>query len=285
MKITFLGTSGSVPTKESGLPAIAIHANELMLFDCGEGTQRQMMQFGVPFGSVNVIFITHLHLDHYLGIFGYMETLKLMGREKELHIFAPKRFSYPNKPRFVHVYTIKEGKIYENKEYEVYAFKSEHGVEAYGFRICRKKRRKFNKSKCNKLGIKGIMFKTLVENGKIKIGHNIIYIDDVSKEVYGPCVVYTGDTVYSKRVVNESKGADVLIHDATFSNDERSRALETFHSTASDAAMAAQEAGVKQLILFHISPRYRDRKILLREAKKKFNKTSIAHDGDVLSVL
>jgi len=279
MKAVFLGTSGSVPTKDSGLPSVAVHAHEWMLFDCGEGTQRQMMKYGVPYGSINAIFISHLHLDHYLGLYGYMETLRMSNRYHPVKIFVPSGFARLNLPQFVELNELKEGKIYENNEFEVFAFRVEHPGEAYGFRVCRKKRRKFDVKKSEALGIRGIIYSELLEKGVVEINDRKIKLDDVSHEVYGPCLVYSGDTRPCESTINNSKGVKLLIHESMFLNELQELAIERMHSTALEAGEVAKSAGVEKLILTHISPRYKDRAILEEEAGKVFGNVLAAYDG------
>lgn len=284
MKAVFLGTSGSVPTKDAGLPAVAVHAHEWMLFDCGEGTQRQMMKYKVPYGSVNAVFISHLHLDHYLGLYGYMETLRMSNRYYPIKIFVPPGFRRLNLPDFVEIVRLYEGKIYENKEFEVFAFKVEHSTEAYGFKVCRKKRRRFDTVKSNKLGLRGVMFKEILEKGKIEVNGSIVKLDDVSKEVVGPCLVYTGDTRPCESTINNSKEVDVLIHESMFLDELKELAVERMHSTALEAGEVAKSAKVKKLILTHISPRYKDRKVIEEEARKVFGNVFVSYDGMVVEV-
>jgi len=279
MKAVFLGTSGSIPTKKAGLPSVAVHAHEWMLFDCGEGTQRQMMQFGVPYGSINAIFISHLHLDHYLGLYGYMETLRMSGRVERLNLYVPEGFDRRNLPEFVDIHYIREGRLYENKEFEVYAFRVDHGILAYGFKVCRKRRRKFDVKKSELAGLKGTMFGKILEEGHISVNGRDVNLDDVSSDVYGPCLVYSGDTRPSENLIRNSSGVDVLIHEAMLLSDKEELAVERKHSTALEAGAVGRAARVGRLILTHISPRYEDRRVLEEEAKREFENTVCAYDG------
>ena len=287
IKITFLGTSGAVPSVGRGMPAIAVHAKELFLFDCGEGTQRQMMKYKVGYGSIKAIFISHLHLDHFLGVYGLLETLKLNSPSpRPIKIFAPRRFGelLINRHPFVDVVPIKEGTLYENDEYEISAFEVEHGCEGYGFEIKEKDRRKFDEKKAHGLGMKGRMFRDIQEKGSIKINGKTIKLDDVSHMQSGKKVIISGDTLPCKAIEHAAKGAELLIHEATFSEENSKEAEERFHSSAGTVAKIAKKAGVKQLILTHISPRFSDASVLSKEAKSFFTTAKIAEDGLVVDV-
>ncbi len=275
--ITFIGTSAGVPSKDRGMPSIAIHANELFLFDCGEGTQRQMMKFGVPYGSVNTIFITHPHLDHYLGVFGLLETIKLTLPHKSIKIFSPEGLDLSKKN--VELRTVKKGKLYENKEFEIHAFPVKHVANSFGFIIQEKDRIKFDEKKAKALGVIGPMFRKIQEKGSLKIGKKTIKLKEITWIKNGRKIVYTGDTEYCKEVIEAAKDADLLIHDCSFSSQFDKEAEHRNHSTSEDAARVAKKAKVKQLILTHISSRYQDASQLLGEATKVFKNTMIAEDG------
>lgn len=277
VEVIFIGTSAGVPSKDRGMPSIAIHANELLLFDCGEGTQRQMMKFKVPYGSVNAIFITHPHLDHYLGVFGLMETIKLTLPHKTVKIFSPEGLDLSKKN--VELRTVKKGKLYENKEFEIHAFPVKHVANSFGFIIQEKDRVKFDEKKAKSLGIVGRMFKEIQEKGSLKIGKKLIKLKDITWIKKGRKIVYTGDTEYCKEVLEAAKDADLLIHDCSFSSQFDEDAEKRNHSTSEDAARVAKKAKVKQLILTHISARYKDASQLLQEATKVFKNTIIAEDG------
>lgn len=280
IKITFLGTSGSIPSKERGMPAISIHAKELFLFDCGEGTQRQMMTYKVPYGSIKAIFLTHPHLDHFLGIYGLMKTYELNLPHRKMPVFAPEGITINNKNVILN--RINEGILYENKEFEIHAFKVKHTDNSYGFILKEKDKLKFYKKKAHSLGLKGKMFSEIQEKGFVKVGRKRIKLKEVTWVKKGKKVVYTGDTQPCKGVIKAAKGADLLIHEATLLSDKKQEAEEWKHSSPKDAATIAKKAGVKKLILVHISPRYKDSNELLKEARKIFKNTIIAKDGFIL---
>lgn len=282
MRITFLGTAASVPTVDRSLPSIAVKGKELYLWDCGEGAQRQMMKYKVGFGSVRGIFISHLHLDHFLGLYGLVETLRLSAVfTRRLPVFAPKCFSdlLINKWDFLDVREIKPGELLKDAEASISAFRVRHSHESFGFVYKEHDRLKFHEAKAHGLGLRGAMFREIQEKGSVKVGRKKINLEDVSWTRPGLKAVYAGDCSPTKNTVEAAKGADLLIHDATFAKECEKEAEERDHSTAAQAAEVAKSAAAKRLILTHISGRYRDTADLLREAREIFPHTEIAEDG------
>ena len=280
MEITFLGTSAGVPSKERGMPSIAVRAKELFLFDCGEGTQRQMMKFKVPYGSIQAIFLSHLHLDHVLGIYGLIETYRLLLPHRKLIIFAPKGFE--SKSSNVEIQSIKPGKLYENNEYEIHAFEVKHKGECYGFKLIEKDKIKCYEKKAHSLGLKGAMFKEIQKKGSITINNKKVKLKDITWVKKGKSIVYTGDTAPCNEIIKASKHADLLIHESSFLSDYQENAKEAKHTTVEDAAKSAKRSKVTKLILTHISQRYKDSNLLEKEAKKIFKNTTIAKDGECI---
>lgn len=281
LEITFLGTSGSTPTIERSMPAIAIkHEGNVYLFDCGEGTQRQIMKYRVGYGSLKAIFISHLHLDHFLGVYGIIETLHLTSPcPKEIHLFAPAGIPLINNRAFLKLHEISSGELLNHDELSIRAFPVRHGRNAFGFVVTEKDKIKFNADKAHGLGMKGKMFNEIQKKGFITVNGKRIKLEDVSYVKPGLKVVYSGDCAPSKRLIEHAKNADLLIHDGMFGSEHKAEAFERSHSTVEDAAQIAKDAGVKQLVLTHISPRYPDTSALLESAKKIFNSVLIAHDG------
>ncbi len=284
LEITFLGTSGSTPTAELGMPAIAIkHKGNIFLFDCGEGTQRQMMRYKVGYGSLKAIFISHLHLDHFLGVYGLIETLYLTSVvQKNFLLFVPKGFTLLNTRNFVKLNEITSGELFAENELSIRAFPVRHGKNSYGFIIQEKDKIKFYEEKAHGLGMHGRMFKEIQQEGKVIANGRKILLEEVSYIKPGLKVVYSGDCAPSKRLTKHAKNADLLIHEGMFDDDRKQEAIERLHSTVGDAAQIARDAGVKQLVLTHISPRYSnkdEKKKLLSSARAIFNNTVIAYDG------
>jgi ribonuclease Z len=285
LRVTFLGTSASAPTTERGMPAIALkYESELMLWDCGEGTQRQLMRYKVGYGSVNSIFITHPHLDHYLGMFGLLETLKLSSpAPKPVRLFLPRGLDAEGYP-FAKVEKIREGELLRGRGFTVSAFAVKHCRGSHGFIFQEDEKVKFHEEKAHSLGLQGTLFKEIQKKGKVRTEKGEILLEDVTWRMAGRKVVYAGDCSPSDATIEAAQSADILIHEATFDSSKKDEAAERFHSTAEDAAKVAKAAGAKRLILTHISPRYSDTTQLLAEAQAIFGETTVAEDGLAIDI-
>ncbi|HTX61070.1 MAG TPA: ribonuclease Z [Methanobacterium sp.] len=291
MELTFLGTSSALPTKNRSHPSIALKWNgEIILLDCGEGTQRQMTRAGLSPMKVKHIFISHLHGDHFLGLPGLIQSMAFRGRTEPLHIFGPwrtaqlidyiKNLGYYSLKFTIFTHEVNSGLILNKKDYQVYCTIAEHSVPNLAYRIEEKRLPKFLKEKAMKLGLKpGPDFGKLQAGQPVKIGDKIINPEQVlGDERRGRRIVYSGDTRPFKGMVNFAEEVEVLIHESTFDEAYRSRAIETGHSTASDAARIAKEARAKNLILTHISTRYKDTETLQKEASEIFENSILAED-------
>lgn len=291
MEITLLGTSSALPTKTRSHPAIAIKAfGEIILLDCGEGTQRQMSLAGLSPMKINHIFITHLHGDHFLGLPGLIQSMAFRGRTEPLHIYGPRPMGqlmeniidlgYYTLNFIINTYEVESGLILDEKDFRVYSSPAEHNVPNHAYKIEEKRSPKFLKDKAIELGIKpGPDFGKLQSGNPVKVGDKIINPKQVlGKERKGRQIVYSGDTKPCQGMVEFSRGADVLIHESTFKESHKERAAETCHSTAADAARIAKDAKVKNLILTHISTRYQDTEGLENEALNIFKNLTIARD-------
>jgi ribonuclease Z len=293
LKVIFLGTGGSIPTPQRALSAVAIRRKaELLLFDCGEGTQRQMIQAGVGFHRTTKVFVTHMHGDHVLGLPGLLQTMSLLDRTKKLQIYGPQgieafvkainqtvRFSltFP-----VQVSEVESGLVCEEKEYQVYAAPSDHLDHSLAYALVEKPRPgRFNIKKAKELGVPtGPLWSKLQDGSSVKLPSGRIVKPEM---VLGPPrpgrkIVYSGDTRQSENVVKLAENADLLIHEATFDDELTERAVKDGHSTPSMAAETAKKARVKQLVLTHISARYKDANLLLEQARKTFFNTELAED-------
>ena len=292
MEIVFLGTSGCVPTEKRNLSAILIdYLGQYFLFDCGEGTQRQMRFANINFMKIDHIFITHLHADHFLGLGGMIQSMDFLERTKELNIYGPRgmkdtmnhllsagTFILDNFE--VRINEVMEGIVLERDRYIITCIPTEHTSSSIAYCFQEKPHRKFLKEKALELGVpEGKLFSKLQNDESVEINGKIIKPDQVlSEPIQGRKVVYTGDTRPSENIVKLSRGADVLIHDATFSEEDAENTKDAAHSTTQQAADIAKKAAVKKLYLTHISQRYTDPKILEKEARKSFKKSYIAED-------
>ncbi|ADP77543.1 RNAse Z [Methanothermus fervidus DSM 2088] len=292
MEVVFLGTSSAVPSKYRNHASIAIKGfGEIFLFDCGEGTQRQMAIAKVSPMKVKRIFISHLHGDHILGIPGLIQSMGFRNRKKPLTIYGPPGIKEVKEAMMklgefsidfdINVKEIKnEGIVFENEKYKIECIKTKHTTENYSYSIEEKKRPRFLREKAIKLGVKpGPAFSKLHRGIPVKVGDRIVKPEEVlGKPRKGIKVVYSGDTVPHEKMIEFAKDADLLIHDSTFEAGKENKALETGHSTAKDAAKIAKEANVKYLVLTHLSTRYREAKKIENDAKKIFKKSIVAED-------
>jgi len=292
LHITFLGTGGTLPTTNRNPSAILINREgEKMLFDCGEGTQKQMMYARTGM-KVDSIFITHFHADHFLGIPGLIQTMSFNGRTEPLEIYGPvwtKQFvnlliqlGYYKLGFIINANELRDGDIIDRGEYFIKAVATDHGIPSIGYVLEEKSRiGRFNREKAIELGLPvGPLFSRLQSGETVTINGKTILPSQVLGETRpGRKIVYSGDTRPCASIEKESKGADLLIHDSTHGDELKSWALETKHSTSMEAAEIAKKAGVKQLILTHISTRYSESaELLLIEAKSIFENTRIAEE-------
>jgi ribonuclease Z len=285
LRVTFLGTSGSTPTVERGMPGLAIkYESELMLWDCGEGTQRQLMRYHVGYGSIDSIFITHPHLDHYLGLFGLLETLKLSSPSpRPIRLFLPRGLDAEGYP-FAKTEKLKPGELCRGRGFCVRAFAVKHCRGSHGFVFEEEERVKFHEDKAHALGLKGTQFREIQQKGRVKTEKGEIRLEDITWKKAGRKIAYAGDCAPGEGTIEAAKGADLLIHEATFDSSKDAEAKERLHSTAEDAARIAKSAGASRLVLTHISPRYSDTAILLEQAQAIFPRTEIAIDGLAIDI-
>lgn len=296
LHLVFLGTSGATPTVDRGSPATLIaRGGDRILVDCGEGTQRQLMR-SVGLAHIDTILLTHLHGDHYLGLPGFLKTLSLAGREEPLQLFGPDGLyellreveRIIGRPRFPFlVEEAKPGTVYEMPDYVVKAARTEHGMP--GLAWCLEERTRvgmFHPERAIDLGITpGRDFGRLQRGEALTTADGrVVQPGDVMDEARpGRKIVVTGDTRPTEAVIQLSQGATVLVHDSTFSETERDRALETGHSTAKQAAEVALAAGARTLVLTHLSSRH-NWKELRDEARRVFPGALLPRDLDVLTV-
>jgi len=307
LSVTFLGTSAARPTVERNVSATAVvREGETLLFECGEGTQRQMMRYGVSF-ALSDIFVTHFHTDHFLGIVGLLRTMGLQGREEPMRLYGPRgakrvldhalALGVERAPFDVQIVELAPGDRVQRQDYDVVAFATQHGRYSVGYALVEHTRLgRFDPDKARALGIpEGSLW------GRIHRGETVQFevpqpdgpslrqsagpSDLVGPPRPGRRLVYTGDTRPCAPVVEASDRADLLIHEATFGAEEKDRAVETEHSTAGEAAQVALAARVRRLALNHLSARYSaDWNALLEQARAIFPQTVVAKDGMTIEV-
>jgi ribonuclease Z len=293
LSIIFLGTSGSWPTVKRNVSSVAVkRGSEILLFDCGEGTQRQFQKSNLSYMQVSKIFITHFHGDHFLGLPGLIQTMQLNDRDKPLYIYGPTgiikltqqllSLGYFRPAYEVITQEIGDGEVIEFDDYAVRALSVKHNVPTLAYSLEENMRPgKFNKPKALELGIpEGPLFSKLQhgETITLKNGKEITPKMVLGPHRQGRKIVISGDTRPYDKLIDFSKNADVLVHDATFDSELEDIANEYGHATAYQAAEIAKKAKVERLFLTHISPRYLDPLVLENDAKKVFKNSSVPKD-------
>ena len=291
MRLTFLGTAGSWPTKERSASAIALDVErELVLFDCGEGTQRQFFQSSASFMRVRRIFLTHFHGDHFLGLPGLIQSMCLNHREEPLDIYGPPdaqemvgralRMGYFQLRFPVEVHPLSAGATVELDGYRVTSAAAEHPVPALAYRLEEVgKRGRFDGARARELGLHGSDFARLEAGETVRVGDRLVR----PEEVIGPprpgrSVVYSGDSAPAASIIRLAEKATVLIHEATAAAELEKEANAWGHSSARQAAECARTAGVGALFLTHFSARYKELEPLEAEARIVFGGSTAARD-------
>ena len=293
MKIVFLGTSAAIPTEKRCLSSIAVkRGGELLIFDAGEGMQKNFLQAKLGINKKMKIFISHLHIDHCLGLIGFFQTMSLLGRTKKIDIYGESRLREFIEENFriinitlafeIEIHVIdKEGVIASEDDYQISCCKAEHSIRAFSFCITEHPRPGiFDVEKASKLSIpKGELFQKLQHGEDVSVNGKLIK----SNEVVGPKregrkVGISGDTRPSIELKNFFNSCDILIFESTYNHDYQDKAKETFHSTSTEAALLAKESNCSKLILTHFSSRYDDPNILLEEAKTIHSNVDLAED-------
>jgi ribonuclease Z len=297
LDLVFLGTAGSMPTAQRGPAALLVRrGGDRLLFDCGEGTQRQLLRSTVGLVDLREVFLTHFHADHVLGLPGMLKTFALRGREEALVVYGPRglqdllgslkrvvgRLSYE-----LRVVELDPGDSLERKDYRLTTFAVDHGVRALGWSVVEERRPgRFEVDAAEALGVPNGPERGRLQNGEVvtlEDGRTIGPDEVLGPPRPGRKLVYTGDTAPSEPVVEAARGAEVLVTEATFSEEERERARETRHQTAAQAAEIARSADVGLLALTHLSNRYFGPEIA-DEARAIFPETVVPRDFDVVEV-
>jgi ribonuclease Z len=292
VKVTFLGTGGSVPTKKRNLPSLAVRTDGgLVMFDCGEGTQKQFLIAKLGFNREMRILISHMHADHILGIPGILHSMSFMGRSRDLEIYGPPGIcefvkctteTVKFRPMFpIRTVEVHAGTIARTDSYTIKAAWADHSVPCLAYSLTENdKPGRFHPAKARELGVpKGPLWKRLQMGKPVKVGRRRI---DASRVVDPPRkglkITYGVDTRPCERVIELASGSDLLIHDGMFSSDASERAREYGHSTVVEAAKIAKRSHSRNLALTHFSAIYADLSQLLAEAKAIFPRTIVAED-------
>ena len=293
MKIVFLGTSAAIPTQKRSLSSIVLkRADELLIFDVGEGTQRNFLQAKLGVNKKMKVFITHLHIDHCLGLLGFFQTMSLLGRTKKVDVYGESRLKEFINQNFhiinielsfeIEIHTIEEeGIIVNENDYQISCCRADHSVSAFSFCICEHQRPGiFNIDKATKLGIpKGDLFHKLQNGEDVIVNGKLVKSDQVvGPKRKGRKIGISGDTRPSLKLKNFFNSCDILIFESTYAHDYQQKAIETFHSTSVEAAQLAKESNCIKLILTHFSSRYNDPRVLLNEAKDIHANVDLAED-------
>lgn len=290
-----IGSSSAVPSRKRGLPANMInYRGERILFDCGEGAQRKIMEKKMGLMKIDRIFISHWHADHFSGLLGLIQTLEMEGREKPLYIYGPPRTEeftekildtgYFSRNYDIFVEDLVEGDVIVGEGYEVRPFEVEHSVNAFGFVFEEDSEVKADKNKMEELGLGASPKIGDLKDGKtVEIDGETVEPDDVVKEVPGRKVVYSGDTAKCDNLIENAEGADLLVHEATCMHEMIED--REGHTSALQAGEVADEADVERLVLTHISRRYQgSEEELLEEAREVFEDSELAVDGKKLEI-
>ncbi|HIY58851.1 MAG TPA: ribonuclease Z [Candidatus Tetragenococcus pullicola] len=299
MELEFLGTGAGLPAKQRNASSIALklldERNAVWLFDCGEGTQMQILRTAIRPRKIEKIFITHLHGDHIFGLPGLLSSRSFQGGNEPLEIYGPKgiadfiqttlrvsrtRLTYPI--RFIEIK--EEGVLFADTQFKVICKKLNHGIDSFGFRVIEADHKgELQVEKLQSLGVKpGPVYGKLKRGETVTLenGKELISKDFLGEDRKGRIVTILGDTRYSQASIELAKDADVLVHESTYKKSEAKRAKSYFHSTTEQAALVAKNANAKLLILTHISARYlgKDALQLEEEAKETFPNVKIAKD-------
>lgn len=288
LELLFLGTGAAVPSRERSTSCIAVReGSDIILLDCGEGSQRQLMVSPFSFMKIRAILITHLHGDHVFGLPGLLQTLSISGRTEPLEIYGPEGLeaglsammsvSEGEVTYQMSVTELSGGEEFTVRNMTVRSYRTEHGMPSVGYVLSEPDRAgKLDREKALSLGLKDGSDLSRIKNGETVNG--VRPEEVLGPRIRGTSISYSGDTVPTESTVAASEGVDVLVHEATYMESESSQAKDHNHTTALQAAEIARRAGARCLILTHISNRYSDREILAEEARGVFPETYAADD-------
>lgn len=291
MEITFLGTSSAVHSYDRNHPSIVLKAfGETMMFDCGEGAQRQLIYAKISPMKISRIFITHFHGDHILGLPGLLQSMNFRGRDKKLTIYGPKGLNILKDAIFslgyckiefpIEFIEIGSEIVDETEDYIIKSQEVNHYVPCLAYSIEELKKPRFQREKAIELGVPvGPAFGKLHNGQEVEIDGKIIKPEQVlGPPRKGRKITYSGDTTPCEEMIEFAKDSTLLIHESTYIKEDNDKAEENFHSTSSDAALIAKKSDSKKLVLTHISTRYQNTDQLLKEALEIFENSEVAQD-------
>ncbi|MBC7586929.1 MAG: ribonuclease Z [Chitinophagaceae bacterium] len=292
--VTILGNNSAIPAYNRHPTAQVVTLNEqIILIDCGEGTQMQMAKYKIRRSRINHILISHLHGDHYFGLIGILTSMGLVGRENDLHLYAPAplkeiidlqlKVADTKLPYTLHFHALEhEGIIADNKKFSIECFATKHRIECRGFIIREKKQpRKICKEKLMEHEIPFAYYERLKNGDDYETKNGSILKNEWLTVPNNPpkSYAYTADTIYDETIAEKVKSVSLLYHETTYLKDLHKRAAERFHSTTVQAAAIAAKAGTHKLLIGHFSSKYEELDVFLQEAKEVFDSTELAIEG------
>ena len=298
MKITILGNNSALPAYGRFPTAQIIEINEqLFLMDCGEGAQMRMQQFGIRSTRINHIFISHLHGDHFYGLVGFVSSLSLWGREKELAIYCPAEIKTFLQLQlkwdlgFQIIYQIISDSertiLIDEEKFQVSCFPVYHSVPTHGFKFIEKKRKRILlPTKLQEYEVPKYFYKNLTEGEDYHLKNGDVVKNDWVTQDGHPNKVYVfcADTRYAPELCDDLRDADIIYHESTYLENDQHKATERFHSTAREAASIAKQAGARKLLLGHFSSKYKDLQPFIDEASTVFEPVELAIEGRVFEI-
>lgn len=295
-ELTILGSGSALPTSNRNTTAQVLNVLErFFLIDCGEGTQQQLRKYKISFNQIGHILISHLHGDHFFGLFGLISTMSLVGRDRPLHIYGPPYLQNVlssvlkpqiEKPPFPLIFhELVEGKasvVFDDKVVTVTSFPLKHSVPVWGFKFEEKKRqRNIISEKIAQFNISIPEINRIKEGETLERDGTIIPNEELTTDPLLPrSYVFMTDTLLTRKYIDLFKSAQLLYHEATFLHEDLGLARKTLHTTAKQAAMLAEQAEVQKLFLGHFSTRYKSESLFLEEARESFSNSYLANDGD-----
>jgi ribonuclease Z len=295
-RITFIGTGGSWPQPGRAMPSVMIQVDETVcLFDCGEGSQKQIMKSPTSFMKIDHIFISHFHGDHFLGILGLIQSMSFNGREKELHVYGPPgaisiltrafNVGYYSLTYNIKIHELQYDSTVSLNGFKVRTMKADHPVPAFSYRIDEDDLVKIDPARASALGIDSRLIERIRDSGQIEVHGRTIRLEDIQGGVRkGRSVVYSGDTRPNPAMVEFASRCSVLIHDTTTDSSLEPKVNEFGHTSSRQAAGIARDAGAGKLFLYHFSPRIDSAETLLNESRSIFPESYLSEDLMVVEI-